>query len=105
MYYVVNGVEAATMEGIVNTINRMFDRINRRNPEGLGEWLEVIPFTEKGTPSTRYNKFTIHVNIYNGDKTIFIYGGDSLSHKVYSYTRNEYEYCFTDIYARVYYID
>lgn len=103
MYYVVEGHEAATREGLVNTVRRAFERIDRCNPDGFGEWMEVVPFTEKGRASVRYKKFTIHVNIRGGNKTIFIYGDDSLSYKVYDYIRLYATY-FNDINASVYYI-
>lgn len=71
MYYVVNDVEAATREGLADTVRRALD-------EGFTCLdLDVVPYTEKGKPSEKYMPFKIRVFNYPRDwQEVWVYGFD-----------------------------
>lgn len=73
MYYVVNACEAATRDGLVNTVRCALETNSERVV------LDVVPFTEKDAPSKKYKPFMIR--IFPRQKAIFVNGVDSCAHK------------------------
>lgn len=75
MYYVVDGHEAATCEGLCNTIRRA------QNVNWTRVVLDVVPYTEKGNPSKKYKPFRVQVFNYPHFTDVWVHGEDSCAYK------------------------
>lgn len=85
MFYVINDYEAATREGLVDTVNCALEK-TRNCAE-----LDVVPYTEKGKPSKKYKPF--RVKVFNAPEwhSVWVYGLDSCAYNCGQFLHDYFE--------------